>query len=45
MTAAQFFDHWNKVWRDLMRAVSMLQDEDLAYCPSENYGRSVGNRA
>ncbi len=43
MNAAQYFDHWNKVWRDLMRAVSMLQDEDLAFCPSENYGRSIGD--
>ncbi len=42
MNAAQYFDHWNKVWRDLMRAVSMLKDKDLAFKPSERYGRSVG---
>jgi uncharacterized damage-inducible protein DinB len=42
MNAAQFFDHWNKVWRDLMLAVSMLKDEDLAFKPSERYQRSVG---
>jgi uncharacterized damage-inducible protein DinB len=43
MNAAQFFDQWNPVWRDLMRAVSMLKDEQLDYKPSENYGRSVGD--
>jgi uncharacterized damage-inducible protein DinB len=42
MNAAQFFDHWNKVWRDLMRAIAMLKDEHLAFRPSEHYGRSVG---
>ena len=42
MNAAQYFDHWNKVWRDLMLAVSMLKDEDLAFKPSEHYQRSVG---
>ena len=42
MNAAQFFDHWNKVWRDLMRAVSMLHNEHLAFRPSEHYARSVG---
>lgn len=42
MNAAQFFDHWNKVWRDLMRAVSMLKDKDLDFKPSERYSRSVG---
>ena len=43
MTAAQFFDHWNKVWRDLMRAVSLFQDEDLEFRPSEFYKRNVGD--
>ncbi len=43
MNAAQFFDHWNNVWRDLMRAVAMLKDEHLAYRPSEHYERSVGD--
>ena len=42
MNAAQYFDHWNKVWRDLMLAVSMLKDDDLAFKPSERYQRSVG---
>lgn len=43
MNAAQYFDHWNKVWRDLMLAVSMLKDQDLAYKPSDIYPRSVGD--
>lgn len=43
MNAAQFFDHWNKVWRDLMRAVSMLHDEHLDFQPAAAYHRSVGD--
>lgn len=43
MNAAQYFDHWNTVWRDLMRAVAMLEDEDLQFLPSERYGRTVGD--
>lgn len=43
MNAAQFFDHWNKIWRDLMRAISMLQNEHLAFRPSEHYPRTVGD--
>jgi uncharacterized damage-inducible protein DinB len=43
MNAAQFFDHWNKVWRDLMRAISMLQDEHLSFRPSEHYPRTIGD--
>ncbi len=43
MNAAQFFDHWNKVWRDLMLAVLMLKDKDLGFRPSEHYQRSVGD--
>lgn len=41
MNAAQFFDHWNKIWRDLQRAVSMLKDEHLDFRPAERYHRSV----
>lgn len=41
MTAAQFFDHWNKVWRDLQRAVSMLKDDHLSFRPAERYHRTV----
>lgn len=43
MNAAQFFDHWNVVWRDLLRGVSMLHDEQLAFRPAESYPRSVGD--
>lgn len=43
MNAAQFFDHWNKVWRDLMRAVALLKDEHLSFRPSEHYARSLGD--
>ena len=43
MNAAQFFDQWNPVWRDLMRAVSMLKDRQLEFKPSEHYDRTVGD--
>jgi uncharacterized damage-inducible protein DinB len=43
MNAAQFFDHWNTVWRDLMRAVALLKDEHLAFRPTDHYPRSVGD--
>ena len=43
MNAAQFFDHWNKIWRDLQRAMAMLEDEHLSFRPSENYTRDVGD--
>ncbi|NIM93609.1 MAG: DUF664 domain-containing protein [Anaerolineales bacterium] len=42
MNAAQFFDHWNTVHRDFMRAVALLEDEDLAYLPSPAYSRTIG---
>ena len=42
MNADQFFDHWNTVHRDLLRAVSMLKDEHLSFRPSPEYKRSVG---
>lgn len=42
MNAAQFFDHWNNIWRDLMRGVSMLEDEHLDFRPAEHYPRSLG---
>ena len=41
MNAAQFFDHWNKIWRDLQCAVSMLKDGHLDFRPAERYHRSV----
>lgn len=43
MNAAQYFDHWHKVWRDLMRGVSMLEDSHLDFHPAEAYPRSVGD--
>jgi uncharacterized damage-inducible protein DinB len=43
MNAAEYFDHWIKIWRDLMRAISMLSDEDLGFRPSDNYTRTVGD--
>jgi uncharacterized damage-inducible protein DinB len=43
MNAAQFFDHWNTVWRDLMRAVALLKNEHLAFRPTDHYTRSVGD--
>jgi uncharacterized damage-inducible protein DinB len=43
VNAAQFFDHWNKVWRDLQRATALLKDEHLDFRPSQHYARSVGD--
>jgi uncharacterized damage-inducible protein DinB len=43
MNAAQFFDHWNKVWQDLMRAVDMLEDEHLKFKPADAYPRTMGD--
>jgi uncharacterized damage-inducible protein DinB len=43
MNAAQFFDHWNVVWRDLLRGVSMLRDDQLEFRPAQEYDRSVGD--
>ena len=43
MNADQYFDHWNKVWRDLMRGVSMLEDQNLVFRPAEGYKRTVGD--
>ncbi len=42
MNAAQYFDHWNVAWRDLMRAVALLRDEHLTFRPAANYPRTVG---
>jgi uncharacterized damage-inducible protein DinB len=42
MNAAQFFDQWTNVWRDLLRAVSVLSDEDLDFRPADSYPRTVG---
>ncbi len=42
MNAAQYFDHWNTVHRDLLRAVAMLEDDDLSFRPAQSYPRTVG---
>ena len=42
MNAAQFFDHWNTVHRDLLRAVAVLDDSDLDFQPAKSYKRTVG---
>lgn len=41
MNAAQYFDHWNTVHRDLLRAIAVLADEDLSYQPTQHYTRTV----
>lgn len=43
MNAAQFFDHWNKIWRDLLRAIEVLEDEDLEFKPAKAYDRTIGD--
>jgi uncharacterized damage-inducible protein DinB len=43
MNAAQLVDHWNVVWRDLMRGVAVLRDEHLPFQPAPGYPRTVGN--
>lgn len=43
MNAAEYFDHWEKIRRDLMRAVALLRDEDLEFRPSQSYPRTVGD--
>ena len=43
MNAAEYFDHWATVWRDLQLAVAMLRDEHLKFRPAEKYSRTVGD--
>ncbi len=43
MNAAEYFDHWDKVRRDLLRAVAVLEDGDLEFRPAERYDRDVGD--
>ena len=43
MNVAQFFDHWNTVHRDLLRAVAILEDSDLSFQPSKYYPRTIGD--
>ena len=42
MNAAQFFDHWNIVHRDLLHAMAVFSDKDLEFQPAEHYERTVG---
>jgi len=43
MNAAQYFDHWDVVWRDLLRGVAMLKEEHFRFRPAERYPRTVGD--
>lgn len=43
MNAAQFFDHWNTVHRDLLSAVAVLDDGDLTFQPASAYPRTIGD--
>jgi uncharacterized damage-inducible protein DinB len=42
VNAAQLFDHWNVVWKDLLRAVSVLSDRHLEARPTKKMSRTVG---
>ena len=42
MNAAEYFDHWTVVHRDLLRGVSMLTDAHLDFRPAERYSRTLG---
>ena len=43
MNAAEYFDHWAKVWRDLQLGIAVLRDEQLSFRPAERYSRTVGD--
>jgi uncharacterized damage-inducible protein DinB len=43
MNAAQFFDHWYRVWRDLLVAVDSLGDGHLDFRPAQSYSRNLGD--
>ena len=43
MNASEYFDHWDKIRRDLLRAVAVFDDPDLEFRPAERYDRSVGD--
>jgi len=43
MNAAEYFDHWATVWRDLQLGVAVLHDEQLSFRPAERYSRTVGD--
>lgn len=42
MNAAEYFDHWPVVHRDLLRGLAMLKDAHLDVRPAELYPRTVG---
>jgi uncharacterized damage-inducible protein DinB len=43
MNAAQYFDHWYRIWSDLMVVVDSLHDEQLSFRPADSYERDVGD--
>ena len=43
MNAAQYFDHWYRVWRDLLTAVDSLQDKHLSFRSAKSYSRDLGD--
>jgi len=42
MNAAEYFDHWPVVHRDLLRGLAMLKDSHLDVRPAEVYPRTIG---
>ena len=42
MNAAEYFDHWPVVHRDLLRGLAMLKDAHLDVRPAELYPRTIG---
>ena len=42
MNAAEYFDHWPVVHRDLLRGLAMLKDAHLGVRPAEVYPRTIG---
>ena len=42
MNAAEYFDHWPVVQRDLLRGIAMLKDAHLDVRPAEVYPRTIG---
>ena len=42
MNAAEYFDHWPVVHRDLLRGLAMLKDAHLDVRPAEVYPRTIG---
>ena len=42
MNAAEYFDHWPVVHRDLLRGLAMLKDAHMDVRPAEVYPRTIG---